>query len=158
MRLLRIEFDKYMAGAARIPPEEFRYQIERRIRRMRQGKLRSFAERFRLGTLEASFNTLCELHGRKLRDIESGKTPHPRRSEDRPRRDPSKGFVLGERADRAALEALYQKLYGTAGRKTKTDFGSFEKHVAAQVRRLQKQTGCRQVHLMAGRGFSWPPG
>ncbi|MFQ5526045.1 MAG: hypothetical protein ACE5GX_07250 [Thermoanaerobaculia bacterium] len=147
MRRLRIEFDKFMAGASRVPPEEFRFQIERRIRHMRQAKLRSFAQRFRLGSLEASFNTLCELHGRRLRDIEQGKVAHPRRAEARPQLDPTRGFVLGDKADRSALEALYKKLYGASGRESKTDFGSFEKHVAKQVQSLQKKTGCRQVHL-----------
>ena len=147
MRLLRIEFDKYLAGAVRLPPEEFRSQIERRIRLLRQGKLRSFAQRFRLGTLEASFNTLCELHGRKLRDIERGKAPQPRRSDTRSQRDPTRGFILGDKADRQALEALYRKLYGAAGRGAKTDFGSFERHVAKQIQKLQTKTGCRQVLL-----------
>ncbi len=147
MRLLRIEFDKYMAGALRIPPEEFRQRIERRIRRMRESKLRSFAQRFRIGTLEASFNTLCELHSRRLRDIERGKIPHPRRTEVRAQPDPTKGFVMGESSDHAALEALYKKLYGASGRGSRTDFGSFEKHVAQQIAKLRRKTGCQRVHL-----------
>jgi len=151
MQLLRIEFDRYMAGAARVPPEEFRLQIEQSIRRLRQHKLRSYAQRFRLGTLEASFSTLCELHSRRLREIESGKVPHPRRIESQAIPDAMKGFVLGKTVDRPALEALYKKLYGAAGRGTKTDFDSFERHVVKQIEKLQGKTGCRQVLLRVAR-------
>lgn len=151
IRRLRIEFDKYMAGAVRIPPEDFRLQIGKRISRLRQSKSRSFDERFRLGTLEDSFNTLCELHGRRLRDIEGGKVPHPRRAEGRAGPDPMTGFLLGDKIDRSALQALYHKLYGDSGREAKTDFGSFEKHVDKQISKLRERTGCRRVHLRVAR-------
>lgn len=151
IRQLRIEFDKFMAGATRVPPEEFRFQIGRRIRRMRESKLRSFAERFRLGSVEASFNTLCELHGRRLRDVESGKKPGPGRPEASGRPDAGSGFVLGGDPDQRAVEALYRELYGASGRAAKADFGSFEKLIGKQVSKLQKKTGCKQVHLRVAR-------
>lgn len=151
MRQLRIEFDRFMAGAARVPPEELRFRIEKRIRTMRQGRLRSFAQRFRLGTLEASFNTLSELHGRRLREIETGKIARPRKAPSGSELDASKGFEIGEKPDRSAVEALYRKLYGSNGRGLKTDFGSFEKHIASQVSRLRDKTGCSRVHLRVAR-------
>lgn len=147
LRQLRIEFDRYVAGAARVPPEEMRFRLEQRIRRMREGRFRSFAERFRLSTLEASFNTLNELHGRRLRDIEHGKNPGPKRAPGPSAADASKGFVLGKADNREALEALYSKLYSAAGRQARADFGSFEKHVARQISKLQAKTGCQKVHL-----------
>lgn len=151
IRRLRIEFDKFMAGATKVPPEEFRYQIGKRIRRLREGRFRTFAERFRLGSLEASFNTLCELHGRRLREVESGKRPHPGRSESGPRPNAAQGFVLGSGPDQVAVEALYRELYGASGRAAKADFGSFEKLIGKQVSKLQQKTGCRQVHLRVAR-------
>jgi len=147
LRRLRIDFDRFMAGALAIPPEDQRFQIERKIRQLRQQKVRSFAQRFRLGTLEASFNTLSELHGRKLRDIERGKVPHPRLMESRQEPNPFQGFVVEGTANRSAVESLYKELYGNSGRKRKTDFGSFEKHLARQIAKLKKKTGCAKVHL-----------
>lgn len=147
LKRLRIDFDRYMAGALALPPEDQRFRIENRIRQMRQQKLRSFAERFRLGTFEASFNTLCELHSRRLRDIERGKIPHPRLADARPALDPFRGFVLDGVTNRNALESLYSELYGNRGRNTKADFGSFETHVAKQIAKLKKKTGCSKVHL-----------
>lgn len=151
MRLLRIEFDRFMAGAVRLPPEELRFRIEKRIRSMRRGRLRSFAQRFRLSTLEASFNTLGELHGRRLREIETGKIVRPKSVTHGPRLDASRGFEIGERPERAAIEALYEKLYGRHGRSNKADFGSFEKHLASQVSKLREKTGCAKVHLRVAR-------
>lgn len=151
MRLLRIEFDRFIAGAVRLPPEELRFRIEQRIRTMRQSHLRSSVQRFRLGTLEASFNTLNELHGRRMREIETGKIVRPKTGASRPRLDAARGFEIGEKSDRAAVEALYEKLYGSDGRRDKADFGSFEKHIAKQVSRLREKTGCAKVHLRVAR-------
>lgn len=151
LRLLRIEFDRFMAGAIRLPPEELRFQIEKRIRKLRQARMRTSVERFRLGTLEASFNTLSELHGRRLREIESGKTVRPKSVADGPQLDAARGFQVGERPDPRAIEALYDKLYGSHGRDRKTDFTSFEKHVSRQVATLRKKTGCAKIHLRVAR-------
>ncbi len=151
MRLLRIEFDQFMAGAIRIPPEDYRSRIGKRIQMMRKGRLRTSVERFRLSTLEASFNTLNELHARRLRDIESGRTVRPQARKAGPRLDASRGFQIGEQPDRSAIEALYERLYGRNGRGNKADFGSFEKHVAKQVAKLREKTGCAKVHLRVAR-------
>ncbi len=151
MRLLRIEFDRFMAGAVRIPPEELRSRIEEKIRTMRRTRTNSSVERFRLGTLEASFNTLTELHGRRLREIESGKTISHKTVTRVPRLDAERGFEIGQEPDRSVVEALYNSLYGRNGRETKADFGSFERHIAKQVARLQKRTGCVKVHLRVER-------
>ena len=147
MRLLRIEFDRFMVGAVRIPPEELRLGIERRIRTMRQARVRSSVERFRLGTVEASFNTLRELHGRRLREIESGKSARHKTVTSGPRLDAGRGFEIGDKSDRSAIEALYESLYGHSGRTSKVDFGSFERHVTKQIARLREKTGCAKVHL-----------
>lgn len=151
IRLLRVEFDRFMAGAVRLPPEELRSVIEREIRTLRQGKLRTSVERFRLSTLEASFNTLCELHGRRLRDVESGRIVRPKALERQVKLDATRGFRIGDQPNRPAIEALYDKLYGSNGRGNKADFGSFENHVTKQVAKLRKKTGCKQVHLRVAR-------
>lgn len=151
MRLLRIEFDRFMAGALHIPPEERRALIEKRIRKMRNARLRSSVERFRLSTLEASFNSLCELHGRRLREVESGRIVRPKALEPGPVLDAARGFQVGENPSHQAIEALYDKLYGRHGRDNKADFGSFEKHISKQVAKLRKKTGCEKVHLRVAR-------
>lgn len=151
MRLLRIEFDRFRAGAVRQPPEELRFQIETRIRAMRHARTNSSVDRFRLGTLEASFNTLSELQGRRLREIESSKTVRRKTVTSDPKFDSDRGFEIGEKPDRSAIEALYEGLYGHRGRANKVDFGSFEKHVTQQIAKLQKKTGCAKVHLRVAR-------
>lgn len=147
MRRLKIEFDRFMAGALDIPPEELRFRVNKHLQEMRRQKLRSFAQRFRLGTLEASFNTMNELHARRLREVEQGKRARSRSQPTTEQPNAERGFVLESAADKRAVEALYQKLYGAAGRQKKADFGTFEKHVATQIARLQKKTGCDKVHL-----------
>lgn len=151
LQLLRIEFDRFMIGAIRLPPEQLRFQIEKRIRKMRRTRLRSAVERFRLGTLEASFNTLSELHARRLREIESGKASRSSHLASSPKPDAAIGFQVGENPDRIAIETLYETLYGKHGRKLKADFASFEKHISKQVANVRKKTGCERVHLRVAR-------
>ena len=134
-----------------MPPEEFRFRIGKRIKAMQHSRLRSSVQRFRLSTLEASFNTLSELHGRRLRDIESGRTIRPKIQAAGLQLDASRGFEIGENPDRTVIVALYDRLYGGHGRSTKADFGSFEKHVTKQVASLRKKTGCAKVHLRVAR-------
>lgn len=155
LHVLRIEFDRFMAGAIRVPPEELRFQIGKRLRSIRTSRRRSSVERFRLNTFEASFNTLSDLHARRLREIESGKKVRgkPLAKETKP--DPEQGFQVGERPERRAVTALYDKLYGSKGRSQKADFDSFNRHVAEQVARLREKTGCEKVHLrVTGEGDS----
>lgn len=118
---------------------------------MRNSRLRMSVERFRLSTLEASFNTLCELHGRRLREVESGKVVRPKIREKKVQLDASRGFQIGAKPNRVAIEALYDKLYGSNGRGSKADFGSFETHVTQQVAKLREKTGCNRVHLRVAR-------
>lgn len=151
IRLLRIEFDRFLAGAVRLPPEELRSIIRKQIRKMRNARLRSSIERFRLSTLEASFNTLCELHGRRLREVESGKIVRPKVAEQGPALDATRGFQIGAKPNRLAVEALYDKLYGSNGRGNKADFDSFETLVTKQVAMLREKTGCNKVHLRVAR-------
>ncbi len=147
MRLLKIEFDRFLAGSARVPPEEARARIAHRIRELKRQKIRSFAERFRLNTLEASFSTLNDLHARRLRELEQGKIVRGRAAPTAGNEDTRTDFTVTSASDTDAIQALYRKLYGSDGRQKKADFGTFEQHVGRQIERLQKKTGCRKVQL-----------
>lgn len=147
---LRIDFERFLNGAIQIPPEEKKADIQRQIRRLRQAKLQGAAETFRLGSLEARFNSLNELYNRRLRDHEEGRghghrpaTAGVRSS----RHDVEQGVVLGESVDAGAVEALYTGLQRRPGEGPQFDLESFRTYLQRQVSSLRKKTGCREVQF-----------
>lgn len=145
---LRIEFERFLNGAILIPPEEKKAEIQRHIRRLRQANLQGAAETFRLGSLEARFNSLNELYNRRLRDHEEGRS---RRSAvagaPASRHDVERGVVLGETVEDGAVEALYSGLQRRAGEGPQFDLESFRTYLRRQVSSLRKKTGCHEVQF-----------
>ena len=66
IKRLRIDFERFFNGALPTPPEELRQRIHRQIKDLRVEPLLSSAERFRLGNLEARYNTFTERFRRRL--------------------------------------------------------------------------------------------
>ena len=74
----KIEFERFLAGATMIPPEEHRLRLVRELRELRTANLRTSADQFRLASMEARFNSYSELFNRRLRDREEGRGVRPR--------------------------------------------------------------------------------
>ncbi len=102
------------------------------------------AESFRLGSLEAQFNSLGELHGRRLREREQ--THRVARSGEVPAQkyDAQSGIAVGPSSEGAALEALFAGLYAGSGA-ARVDFESFRGYIAGQVEAIRQKTGCSEV-------------
>lgn len=148
IRQLQIEFERFFNGALPIPPEELRTRIQTQIRNFRNLNLTS-ADSFRLGAVEARFNSYNEMFNRRLRDREEGRHPGAVRATapERRRYDAREGITFGASPDPEAVEALYQGLSSGAGDGPKFDLDSFEKYLARQVAALREKTGCDQVQF-----------
>ena len=145
---LRIDFERFLNGAVLIPPEEKKTEIQRQIRRLRQANLQGAAETFRLGSLEARFNSLNELYNRRLRDHEEGRGRRPAAAgAPSSRHDVERGVVLGESVDDRAVEALYSGLQRRPGEGPQFDLDSFRTYLRRQVSTLREKTGCREVQF-----------
>jgi hypothetical protein len=146
IRRLKVDFDRFFNGALPLPPDELRSQIRRQLREIRSHRLATFAERFHLNTLEARFNTLSELFNRKLRELErDGTAPAVRALATG--LITSDGVVLDGSPDLKAVSALYNELYRSEGRRTKTDFDSFHAYLRQQIQTLKQRTGCERVRF-----------
>ncbi|HKH43143.1 MAG TPA: MXAN_5187 C-terminal domain-containing protein [Thermoanaerobaculia bacterium] len=149
IRQLQIEYEKFFNGALPTPPEELRSRIQAQIRNLRNLKITSTMDNYRLGDVEARFNSYNELFNRRLREREEGRRPgliHAAPPERR-RYDPREGITFGGRFDPEAVEALYQGLAARPGDGPKFDLDSFEKYLARQVAALREKTGCDQVQF-----------
>lgn len=147
IRKLQIDFERFFNGGLPFPPEELRTRLQTQIRNLRTLNLSS-VDSFRLGDLEARFNSYNELFNRRVRDREEGRhqAARPLVSTEKPRYDPAAGIVFGANVDPAAVEALYQGLAGR-GEGPKFDLDSFQTYLARQAAALREKTGCSEVQF-----------
>jgi hypothetical protein len=144
---MRIEFERYFSGGLPIPPEETRNRVQAQLRNLRGVTMNGAADGFRLGSLEAQFNTYNELYNRRLRDREEGRKAVSRVVvAEKPRYDPLGGITLGSRIESEAAEALYRGL-ASGGGEVKFDLDSFQTYLARQVEAIRQKTGCEQVQF-----------
>ena len=139
-----------------MPPEELRGRVQAQLRNLRGlSTLTTAVDSFRLGDLEARFNSYNELFNRRLRDVEEGRQPgRPPRAAAPPaprRYDPAQGIVFGERVDPEAAEALYQGLAAAPGDAPRFDLDSFQTYLARQVAAIREQD-----RLRARCSSGWP--
>jgi hypothetical protein len=147
IRRLQIDFERFFNGGLPVPPEELRIRLQTQIRNLRTLTLSS-VDSFRLGDLEARFNSYNELFNRRIRDREEGRhhTLRPVPAAEKPRYDPAAGIVFGASVDPAAVEALYQGL-ASRGEGPKFDLDSFQTYLARQAAALREKTGCNEVQF-----------
>jgi len=147
VRQLRIDFERYWNGALPFPPDDLRGRIQNQLKALRNVSMRSAVESFRMGDLEARFNSYNELWNRRVRDREEGRSQNhpPVTVAARPKLfDPEAGIVVAERVEPEAAEALYAALArGPDG--PKFDLASFRSYLERQTAALRGKTGCSAV-------------
>lgn len=146
---LRIDIERFFSGALPLPPEELRNRLQAQLRQLRNRNASSVADSFRLGELEARFNSYNELFNRRLRDLEEGRraarpaaAPPPP-----PRIDVEKGVVVRDKVDPEAAEALYTGLRAGPSEGPKFDLDSFQAYLERQAAAIRQKTGCAQVQF-----------
>jgi len=149
LQQLRIDFECFFNGSLLSPPDELRGRVQSQLRNLRGVNLVTSVDNFRLGDLEARFNSYNELFNRRLRDLEEGRHPGVRHAAPpaASRYDPTAGILFGERIDPAAAEALYQGLAAAPGDSPRFDLDSFQTYLARQVAAIRDKTGCSQVQF-----------
>jgi hypothetical protein len=161
LRQLETEYHMFFSGHLPRPPVETRARVEKLLRRYDRAYIQSYADRFRLGTLQSRFSKFVELWDRGTRAREEGR-PSPFRSPPReePRREeppepepPSRDRVFRVEtvsdpgADRAKLLALYESLVEArkaSGSDEPVPFHRFAQMVTNQVNKL-RESGSQEV-------------
>jgi len=143
----RIDIERFFNGALLVPPEDLRSRIQRELREIRVGAAKGAVEQFRLGSLEARFNSLSELYGRRLREREEGRSAvAPRAVPEAPRHDVRRGVVLSSRLEADAVEALWQGL-AAAGGAARLELETFRGYLARQLDEIRTRTGSASVQF-----------
>jgi hypothetical protein len=144
----RIDIERFWNGALPIPPEDLRTRIQRELRELRGASIRGALDQFRLGTVEARFNSLSELFGRRLREREEGRGVAPPRvaAESKPRHDPQSGIVFRGEPDPVAIEALWQGLVASGGG-ARIELETFRGYLVRQLGEIRTKTGVAAVQF-----------
>ncbi len=143
IRRFRIDSQRFFAGDLKLPPDELRERIASDLRRLRSSNRKGAAVNFRLGTLEAKFQSHLDLFGRRLRKREQSELQASAELA-KPPPDPKKGVILGPEANSPAVEALYQGLYR---RNPKMDIERFRSYIQHQAEVIRAKTGCREIQF-----------
>lgn len=139
----RIEYERFLSGDRPRPPEDVRLEIQNRLRVARNAVPNALADNFRLGTVEAQFNSYNELFNRRQRLQEEGAgLARPVRHTAPPALDPRTGIAVGRGLEQEAVEALYQGLYSGSGR---ADLGAFREYLGNQIESIRLRTGCETI-------------
>jgi hypothetical protein len=149
LQQLRVDFERFFNGSLHSPPDELRGRVLMQLRNLRGVNMTTAVDSFRLGDLEARFNSYNELFNRRLRDLEEGRQPGVRHAPPPAvrRYDPIHGILFGERIDPEAAEALYQGLAAAPGDSPRFDLDSFQTYLARQVAAIRAKTGCSEVQF-----------
>jgi hypothetical protein len=157
LRAMRIEFERFFAGTLDVPPEGLFLELALRIRDLRT-QTRGVVESFRLGSLEAQFNSYREMFQRRLRNKELGmEGPRPQQpaeaaapsesESEKPDVDPRQGVVIGERVSSAVAEALHRELREGGSRLGRVDTATLAAFLERQAADLRARTGCANVRF-----------
>lgn len=145
IQTMRIEFERFFAGGTKLPPEDIRLKVASDLRTLRNTNITSAAENFRLGTLEARFNTYNELFNRRLREREEGHAGVTREVA-KPRFDAGSGITLGSAPQPEAVEALFAGMYRHSAN-ANVDLDSFRRYITQQIAGIRQKTGCAEVQF-----------
>ena len=135
----RVDSQRFFAGDVKLPPNALRERISADIRRLRGNSLKGASVNFRLGTLEAQFQSHQDLFGRRLRVREE---TDARAQAAKPAPDPKQGVVLGTANDGPAVEALYRGLHNP-----KMDLDRFRVYIERQAEAIREKTQCREIQF-----------
>jgi hypothetical protein len=148
LQQLKIDFERFFAGALPFPPDELRGKVQLQIRALRGISSASAVDSFRLSDLEARYNSYNELFSRRLRDNEEGRrrVGMPPPSQQAPRFDARQGILVANEAAPQAIEALYQGLVA-GGDAPRFDLASFGSYITRQASAIRQKTGCASVQF-----------
>lgn len=169
IRLLKMQYDQYFAGALDRPPFELRADIERIIKRYSSAPMRRFSQRFHFNSLVNRYNTYAELWAKCVRWKEEGRPPPWAPSTSPPgaprqeaaQAEPEDGSAPGNLVlqhviefpdgDSSSLRPLYEKyveaLRTRGGAAPSVTFRNFFRLIRRKAEAVKHRAACDAVRL-----------
>ncbi len=146
LQALILEWERFFSRDRRLPPQNERLELSRRIRRLFERGIQGSAAQFRLQQLQYRFNTYNQLWERQLREREEGRRSGVWRRPGARRGDAPRGRSVQGGGTGASLYDRYVAEMRRLGRDVTVDREAFERRVERQRERVEQQLG-RPVEL-----------
>jgi len=137
------KWEKYFSGVDRVPPQEEKEHINRRIRRLAEQTVNRRAEQFRIEQLQHRFMTYSQNWERMLREREEGRAvqPHTDHELRRPAATNTGSTGSVDTPDDAALFDRYRSAKAERGLDVGVDRATFDQQIAEQRKKIEERLG-----------------
>jgi hypothetical protein len=137
------KWEKYFSGVDRVPPQEEKERINRRIRRVAEQTVNRRAEQFRIEQLQHRFMTYSQNWERMLREREEGRAvqPHSDHELRRPAATNTASTGSVDMSDDDALFDRYRSAKAERGIDVGVDRETFDKQIAEQRKKIEERLG-----------------
>ena len=137
------KWERFFSGVDRVPPQDEKERITRRIRTLAEQTVNRRAEQFRIEQLQHRFMTYSVNWERMLREREEGRTikPHTEHELRRPAAANVAGNSSVDKADESSLFDRYQTAKAERGLDVGVDRETFDKQIAEQRKKIEKRLG-----------------
>ena len=137
------KWERYFSGVDRVPPQEEKERINRRIRMLSEQTVNRRAEQFRIEQLQHRFMTYSQNWERMLREREEGRSIKPH-TDSELRRSVTTNVAAAETVNQAEEGSLFDRYHAAKaerGLDVGVDRATFDKQIAEQRERIEERLG-----------------
>ena len=137
------KWERYFSGVDRVPPQDEKERINRRIRQLAEMTVHRRAEQFRIEQLQHRFMSYSQNWERMLREREEGRAvkPHTDHELRRPVAANAAGPSSVDTTDESTLFDRYRTAKTERGLDVGVDKETFDKQIAEQRKRIEQRLG-----------------
>ena len=137
------KWEMYFSGVERVPPQDERERINRRIRLLAEQTVNRRAEQFRIEQLQHRFMTYSQNWERMLREREEGRSAHSRPDHEFHRSETANDAATPsvDKADEGSLYDRYRSAKSERGLEIGVDRETFDQQIAEQREKIEERLG-----------------
>jgi predicted DNA-binding protein (UPF0251 family) len=137
------KWERFFSGVDRVPPQDERERISRRLRTLSEQTVHRRAEQFRIEQLQHRFMTYSQNWERMLREREEGRTVQPHTNPElRAQTAPNTASrVSVDKDEGEALFDRYRAAKSKHGSEVGVDRATFDKQIAVQRQKIEERLG-----------------
>ena len=137
------KWERYFSGVDRVPPQDEKERINRRIRLLAEQTVNRRAEQFRIEQLQHRFMAYSQNWERMLREREEGRTVQPHTDSELRGAPTANGPAAGsvDKTDESSLFDRYQAAKAERGIDVGVDRQTFDNQIAEQRKKIEERLG-----------------
>jgi hypothetical protein len=137
------KWERFFSGVDRVPPQDEKELINRRIRRLAEQTVNRRAEQFRIEQLQHRFMTYSVNWERMLREREEGRAVQPHTDSELRRSAATNTAGTGsvDKAEEGSLFDRYRTAKAERGLDVGVDRETFDKQIAEQRKKIEERLG-----------------